>query len=161
MSTKAIAFRSVPFGRTKSSCANTRLSSKIKGTVPLRSESRASEERARKTRISRKVSVLISPGFIQNESYAALAGSQLYGWTGTCLGGWPGIELGNFETRCGKQKRGSLLNPSARNYRPSTYLIPRHSPATPSYHAIALASAEASREGLSLATGHSSLKAIS
>ena len=46
-----------------------------------------------------------------NESYAALAGSQLYGWTGTCLGGWPGIELGNFETRCGKQKRGGLLNP--------------------------------------------------
>jgi hypothetical protein len=27
---------------------------------------------------------------------AALAGSQLYGWKGTCLGGRPGAEVGNF-----------------------------------------------------------------
>src|SRR6266513_364705 len=26
----------------------------------------------------------------------ALAGSQLYGWTGTCLGGEPGTQIGNF-----------------------------------------------------------------
>ena len=27
---------------------------------------------------------------------AALAGSQLYGWKGTCVGGRPGAEVGNF-----------------------------------------------------------------
>src|SRR5262249_3885276 len=55
---------------------------------------------------------LYRPWLHSNESYTALAGSQLYGWKGTCLGGSPGVELGNVETRSGKQKRGSLLNPS-------------------------------------------------
>ena len=32
----------------------------------------------------------------EGRRFAALAGRQLYGWTGTCLGGRPGIEIGNF-----------------------------------------------------------------
>ena len=34
--------------------------------------------------------------FAGRELYGSVGGSQLYGWTGTCSGGRPGTESGNF-----------------------------------------------------------------